>query len=411
MRIGYLMQLAEDVRRPPYNGPANHVRQVCSELLKRGNQIDLLFRIEGKIWYSDDLQDFQIIDVRKANQGILRWIERITRRIQNELKLPYVGFFESLRFALACQQQLSSCDLLYERFSWMNFGGMIAKRILGIPWILEYNGDPVDDLEAKGMAPVGFQRKLSIVIMKYSMKHADHIIASGEGWRRNCVEHWGIEPEKISIVENGTDLVQLLEKDQLRAFQSVKPGATTNLVYLGGFYPWHGITILLQAVSKAISSGINLRLVLIGSGAGYQEAQKLTEDLGIMEFVKFTGQLSVEEYSHYLAEGDIGLSPYCGWVEYSGLKLFDYKAAGLACIASGKDGQPGTIMHGLTGWIVPPCDVDALLSAIQDLSINSELRQKIGKAARLDAERFHGWDQTVKKLEDVFSLVLTNNYI
>jgi glycosyltransferase involved in cell wall biosynthesis len=167
----------------------------------------------------------------------------------------------------------------------------------------------------------------------------------------------------------------------------------------------------LQAVSKAISSGINLRLVLIGSGAGYQEAQKLTEDLGIMEFVKFTGQLSVEEYSHYLAEGDIGLSPYCGWVEYSGLKLFDYKAAGLACIASGKDGQPGTIMHGLTGWIVPPCDVDALLSAIQDLSINSELRQKIGKAARLDAERFHGWDQTVKKLEDVFSLVLTNNYI
>ncbi len=32
MKIGYLMQKGEEIRRPPYNGPANHVRQVAQGL-------------------------------------------------------------------------------------------------------------------------------------------------------------------------------------------------------------------------------------------------------------------------------------------------------------------------------------------------------------------------------------------
>ena len=120
----------------------------------------------------------------------------------------------------------------------------------------------------------------------------------------------------------------------------------------------------------------------------------------------FTGKLKATDYAPYLAGADIGVSPYCGWPEYSGLKIFDYKAAGLACVASGEHGQPSTLNHGETGWIVPPCDEDALAEALFTLSENAELRRKLGQAARLDAERHHAWRHTALHLEKIFHSVV-----
>ena len=76
--------------------------------------------------------------------------------------------------------------------------------------------------------------------------------------------------------------------------------------------------------------------------------------------IEFAGQLAPKQFATLLANSDIAVSPYCGWAEYSGLKIFDYKAAGLAIIASGEGDQPKTLQQGKTGMIVPPCDLTAL---------------------------------------------------
>jgi len=92
-------------------------------------------------------------------------------------------------------------------------------------------------------------------------------------------------------------------------------------------------------------------------------------------------------------------------MEFSGLKLFDYQAAGLAIVVSGKDGQPATIQHGVTGWIVPPGEEAPLSEAIQCLALDVELRRKMGRAARLQAETTHGWQHTAMNLEKIFITV------
>ena len=409
MKIGYLMELGEEVRRPPFNGPANHVRQVMLELDRLGHTVRLLIRLEGVIWKSDDLQDFQPVFVQKIDQGALRSLERLVRRIQYELKLPYAAFFESLRFALACQQELPGFDLFFERSSWMAYGGMLASGRQKVPLVIEYNGDPLADLEAKNAAPHGIQRRLSAALMRKYLNSAAHLVATGAGWKVNCVEKWGIAADKISTVENGTELVQLLERGQLRSFQpSSVPGEPVTLAYLGGFYAWHGVDVLLHALSRAAAQGCELELILIGSGAGEEEARQLARQLGITDRVSFKGQLTTREFAPLLAGADIGLSPYCGWAEFSGLKIFDYKAAGLPTVASGKDGQPHTLQHGQTGWIVPPCDEDALTEAILYLYSNPEVRRRLGQQARLEAEQIHGWDHTARQLEQIFRQALAH---
>jgi len=406
VNIGYLMQQAPEIRRPPYDGPASHVREVVSELQRRGHQVRVLARIDEALWVSTDLSRFQPVAVRRLEVGPRRLTEKAVRRMQHQLRLPYLNWFESARFAGACVQELSECDVLYERFSWVGYGGRLAARQLRRPLVIEYNGDPLHDLEAKGIAPAGIQKRLSVGLTRAALHGAAHIVASGVGWRRQAIDRWGLDPDRVSVVENGTGLLRIVQREQLRAFEP--EGADPReigLVYLGGFLPWHGIAVLLRAFARARGQGAPVRLSLIGAGEGVQEARKAVAAAGLNGNVVMTGALSLDEYAPLLAAADIGLSPYCGWKEYAGLKLYDYKAAGLAVIASGEDGQPSTLEHGRTGWIVPPCDEDALTSAILRLASDPALRRRLGREARLEAERAHGWDQTASRLEAIFGQV------
>jgi glycosyltransferase involved in cell wall biosynthesis len=406
VRIGYVMQEGVEIRRPPFNGPANHVREVVEWLTRRGHEVRVLVRLDGRTWRSDDLAAFTPVEVRWFDRGLLRFVERAVRRVQSELQLPYAALFESVRFAQACVQELRGYDLLYERFGWTGYGSGLAAGRLGIPLVLEDNGDHLFDLEAKGIAPRGLQRRLSLSLARRGVRRAAHVISAGAGWREQFIRRWGIETSRITTIENGTPLVTMLDRQQLRSFNTAADRDVVTLVYLGGFYPWHGVPVLLDALAAARSSGAKARLLMIGSGDGRADAEAQVSRLGLGEAVTFAGHLGPAEYAPLLASADVGLSPYCGWPEYSGLKVLDYKAAGLPTIASGIDGHPPTLKHGETGVIVPPCQVEPLAAAILQLCADSAARIRMGQASRLEAETAHGWEQTAERIERVLQNVL-----
>jgi len=409
MKIGYLIQQSPELRKGPSDGPATHIFEVINELKRLGHDVRLLARIDGSIWMSDDLQEFKHVSVERFERGPFHWFESIVRRIQTVLRLPYINLFESLRFAAAVRKVFKDADLFYERQSWMGYGGIIVAQKLNIPLCLEFNGDHLLDLEAKGIAPRGLQRKLSLLLMEAAIRRSTHVIASGYGWRAQFLDRWNLDPTRVSVVENGTALVQILDRARLKSFRpNESPSPVLTLVYLGGFLPWQGVLILLRAFRGVLDQGLQGRLLLIGSGSGKKEAQCLAHELGLEMHVEFAGSLQASEYGPLLAQADIGLCPYCGWEEYSGLKIYDYKAAGLAIIASGENGHPNTLEHGVTGWIVPPCEEDALTDALMHLASSSELRQRMGQAARVEAERSHGWDHTAQQLDEVFHRVVSD---
>jgi glycosyltransferase involved in cell wall biosynthesis len=409
MKIAYLMQAGvPDVRKHPLSGPANHVWHVFKELNNLGHQVRLLAMLDGQIWKSDNLEDYEPLSVRWLDKGPLKLLEKVVRRFQHEFQLPYAALFESLRFALACRQVFAGYDLLYERMGWVGYGGGLAARWLGIPLVLEVNGDHLAEFEMLGFAPRGAQRWLSTALMKRAVGRASYTVATGEGWRQSFIDRWGVDPAKVSVVENGSEVVNLLGREQLRSFlPDADPTEAITVIYIGAFEPWHGITILLRAVAKANAQETMVRLVLVGSGSELSKIEQLIRELDIEKYVTLTGQLTPHQFVSYLAQSDIGVSPYCGRTEYSGLKLLDYKGAGLVTIASGDNGQPAVLEHGLTGWIVPPCDEDALGEAIIQLATNAELRKRIGRAARIEAEKFHSWQYTAKELIIFFNKVAT----
>jgi glycosyltransferase involved in cell wall biosynthesis len=406
MKIGYVIQEGSpDVRSRPLNGAANHVLKVYQELQALGHDLRFLARYDGRIWRSDDLESFEPVHVRRWDQGWRRQVERGVRGVQSRLKLPYANWFESQRFAGAICQELGDRDLLYERLFWMSYGPGLAARRLRIPLVFEVNnGDFITELERLGVAPQGFQRWLAIRIMRRAVRRGDYVVATGDGHRRRFIEWWGVNPERVVTVENGSEIPSLLEREQLRSFQDAPgPEEPVTIAFVGAFEPWHGILILLPAFAQVVAQNPNVRLVLIGSGTQQAQIVEHIGQLGLQDHVELTGQLDIHQVAQRLARVDIGVAPYCGWMEFSGLKLFDYKSAGLATVASGMDGQPATLAHGLTGWIVPPCDQDALRDALLRLVNDRELTRCIGRAARLQAERQHTWRHTAEQLDRIFN--------
>lgn len=403
MKIAYLMQTGvPEIHRHPLSGPAAHVYHVFQELTALGHDLTLLARMDGQIFQSRDLQQFRPVIVPAVDRGPIRLFERAVRRVQYELKLPYAGMFEAFRFALACRSVVAGCDLLYERMGWMGYGGAIAARWLKIPLVWEVNGDHLDEFESLGIAPEGGQRWIALQVMAWAARQTATVVATGEGWRRRFIERWDTPPERVHVVENGSQVVDLLRREQLRTFQSPAADDPVHVVYLGALEPWHGVEILLQAMAKARQHSNAIHLSIIGDGSERSRLEELTARLGLSGAVTFRGRLPLEEAVQWLAQAEIGASPYCGRVEYSGLKLLDYKAAGLATVASGRDGEPAVLRHGETGWIVPPCDVDALAGALVHLAQTPHQRRRIGQQARLEAEAIHSWRHTAEQLDRLF---------
>lgn len=403
MKIGYLMQAgAPDVRQYPLSGPANHVKNIVEALRALDHEVCLIALRENGIWKSRDLENFDHVRLPLFDDGPLRLLERAARRMQHELRLPYAAFFESMRFARACVRELPGFDMLYERTGWFGYGGVWASRILKIPLIYEVNGDLLTELKMKGMDPGCMQRALSLFLMKRAARMPACTVSTGEGWRRRYIDQWKVPAETVIVVENGSELVELLRREDLRAFKDEAPIEPTVLVYVGAFEPWHGLPTLIRASARGIERGLPIRLVIIGSGREAENIVDLINSLEIAPSVTLTGNLPPSELAQRLACCDIGISAYHGRVEYSGLKLLDYKAAGLAVIASGEGGHPAVIRDGRTGHVVPPGDVDALYEAICNLVQNPDLRREMGRRARIEAEERHSWRHTAEKLQTLF---------
>ncbi len=408
MKIAYLLQEGvPELRKCPLNGPANHVKQVVTELGAMGHQVRVLASMDGRLWITDDLVRFQPIR-RGWEDGIpVRLFEKAIRFVQGTIKLPYAALFNSIRFALACGREFQGYDLFYERMGWMGYGAGLAARSMHIPLVLEVNGDHLNELFLQGKMPGKIQLWLSLLIMEAAAKLPAFVIASGDGHRKSYIDRWGIQPEKICTIENGTEVVGLLRRDQLRSFQPEKSDSEkVHLIYVGSFEPWHGLEIAIHTVKRLISEGHILELTIVGDGTLRSKIVSLIQEESLDMAISLTGALTMRETAIQLARADIGLAPYCGWSEFSGLKLLDYKAAGLATVVSGENGQPKIISHGITGFIVPPCCPDELAAAISLLCRNVELRRQIGRQARLEAEVQHSWGHTARELDQVFRKIV-----
>jgi len=228
----------------------------------------------------------------------------------------------------------------------------------------------------------------NFTIDRIAGRFVDRYIAVSYANARYLAEVKGLPPEKVHVIQNGTDLSRFnpahIPPPGMRAEFGIGERDPVMLV-AARLEPQKGHKVLLHAMPEVLREFPDAKLFCVGHGVLRLELEQQSHQLGLQASVRFLGFRS--DVADWLALCDFTILPSF----YEGLPLVAVEslAAGRTMVATSVDGTPEVIINGRTGITVPPGDPSALAAAICSLLRSGELRQRLAAQGRAHVlERF-----------------------
>lgn len=297
-------------------------------------------------------------------------------------------------------RQYESIDIIYERYAIFSVVGILLGKHFNCPVALEVNYTSLSPLVR---ARTSFLKPLAKRFDQWIFKRATAIIAVSGTLKAQLINDFGIDADKITVIANAADpkLFTVAEK---------KTAPECVIGFVGGFYPWHGLSLLVDAVKILIEREQKVKCLLIGDGPELDAIKSKVQSYNLEEFFSFPGRIPHAELTSYVAEFDIGVMPDSN--DYgSPMKLFEYMAAGIPFVAS--DYPPIVeICHG-QGLVFEKNNVDSFVEALFEYTNSFEKRSKAGTCGRnLVLEQFN-WknnaQRTIAHVEHCYAVDGENN--
>jgi phosphatidyl-myo-inositol dimannoside synthase len=156
---------------------------------------------------------------------------------------------------------------------------------------------------------------------------------------------------------------------------------------------------LIEIWPEVVKEFPEAELLIVGDGEGRCEFEELARQRGVVNRVRFTGEIADGELETLYASSDIYAMPSCG--EGFGLVFAEAMSHGLPCIASRLDAGSEVVTDGETGIHVAPDSHEELLGALRKLLRDESLRRRMGEAARRRAKDLFSLDRFNKSIEEV----------
>ena len=226
-------------------------------------------------------------------------------------------------------------------------------------------------------------------------------------------EHWkdrllnlGCSETKIVVHRMGLDC---------RKFSFIPRQLHTSgqvcLVTVGRLVEKKGIEYGIRAVAKLVKVNQNIEYSIIGDGPLKEDLQQLVQELNVGNIVKLLGWKQQQEIVEILNNSDIFLAPSVtakdGDQEGIPVVLMEAMAVGLPIISTQHSGIPELIENGVSGFLVPERDVDALAENLSYLIEHPEVWPEMGRAGRAYVEEHYNIDKLNDRLVEVYRQLLS----
>ena len=204
------------------------------------------------------------------------------------------------------------------------------------------------------------------------------------------------------VIPNGIVLPEApgpAERAQARAALGVTADDVVIGV-VGRLSPQKAHHVLFEAVARCLPDVLpSLRLVVIGDGELGPRLHRSAEQLGIGHRTTFLG--TRRDVSLLLP----GLDMSCLSSVHEGvpIALMEAMAAGVPIVASDCGAVRNIVEDGEQGYLIPVGDVDRFADRLRLLAVDSDLRARLGKAARARAEREFDIERTARAYEDLLT--------
>jgi len=252
---------------------------------------------------------------------------------------------------------------------------------------------------------------------KRLMKNTDRIIASTVDEKKELINLYSTQKEKIAVIPPGVDTSRFypIPPEEAKEFINI-PKDENMLLFVGRIEPLKGIDTLIRAIAQLRKADVMEKcphyLFIIGGdpekdnrdlNQEMARLQKLCDDNGLGDLIVFLGKKDQNTLQYYYSAAEIVVMP--SNYESFGMVALEAMACGTPVVATQVGGLQHLVQDGKTGFVVPNNDPTALEEKITMLLCQSDLRQKLSEAS-VQYARTYDWDTIIPRIITIYEELL-----
>ena len=277
--------------------------------------------------------------------------------------------FRQLRPAIVHSRNLAALEV------------QLPARLAGVPIRLHgEHGRDVGDLDGSNRA---YQR-----VRRFYRPFVDHYLALSRDLAHYLVDRIHVPPARITQVYNGVDSVRFHPASGLPPPIPGCPFAAPEhwlLGTIGRMQPVKDQLTLTRAFLRALELAPalkpRLRLVMVGAGPLRDLCLAELQDAGALDLAWVPGER--KDIPDVMRGLNCFVLP--SLAEGISNTILEAMASGLPVLATDVGGNADLVIHGETGELVPPADVQAMAAAMLRLARAPDTAARMGRAARTEA--------------------------
>ncbi len=306
-------------------------------------------------------EDFELVHFQVGSEG--RRENALTRLLR--LLVSPLALAATIVFRHVAIIHLNTS--LNPRAYWRDLVYLFVAKMLGARVVYQVHG---------GDLPLVFfgGRALPTAFLRWTLRLPDLVVVLA---KCELDAYRAFVPEQeIVALPNGIDCRPFATLPTVRSY----PDTPLRLLYVGRLAREKGLYESLQAVRLAHELGVDVRLVVAGSGPEEARLKRYAQALSIASRVTFAGPVFGSDKVKLMAGSDVMLLPsYAEGLPYA---LLEAMAAGLPMIATPVGAIPDVMTDGIHGFIVPPHDGKAIAEALAVMAGDREQLSWMSRASR-----------------------------
>ena len=250
------------------------------------------------------------------------------------------------------------------------------------------------------------------------MAFVDGIVAATPLDKEQMVQLYDADPDKIWVVPCGVDpgMFHPIPQAEAKAHLGGPLADCRMVLFVGRLDPVKGLDTLLEAMcnlTRRTSPELARKycLVIVGgdaeSAAEAMQTADCLEDIrkvyDLPDLVMFLGARSQEMLAYYYSAAEVCVIP--SRYESFGMVALEAMACGTPVIASRVGGLMYTVQDGVTGFLVPDRNPEALADKIDLILSDPDLRNRLGAQA-LEATHRFTWGNIADQIIQIYRQML-----
>ena len=301
-------------------------------------------------------------------------------------------FDEVYRYTLAAEKIAEQEDFdVIHCHDWMTFGaGIRAKKKKNKPLVLHVHATEFDRTGGHAVNQSVYD------LERDGMHNADAVIAVSNFTKDKIVSHYGVQPDKISVVHNAVDFSSHYSDETFAIKNTDK-----IVLFLGRLTLQKGPDYFVYAAKKVLENEKNVKFIIAGTGDMEASIIEKAAELGIADKVLFAGFLHEDDVERAYKMADVYVLPSVS--EPFGITVLEAMKNKTPSIVSKQSGVSEVIKHCLK---VDFWDINEMSNKIIALLRYSSLNETMRENGYFEVKKFN-WDVPAQKCIEVYNQLIS----